>query len=209
MTENQTASASGATTTPPAAPGPDDPRYAFAHVAGALGDLIEQVPTDVLANATPCPEFTVKELLEHCVLVVRRVAAIGRGEHWSTIAEEPVDAGWADQYREGTHAIMQAWSDPAILEQVMEVPWGAFPGAALMFSYTSELAVHGWDLAQGTGLAFEVEDDLLQGALMAAKFIPAEGREDPQIPFGEVVDPGPDASVLLQMAGWLGRNVNA
>ena len=42
---------------------------------------------------------------------------------------------------------------------------------------------------------------------MGAKFIPAEGRDDPMMPFGPVVDPGPDASNLLQLAGWMGRDV--
>ena len=198
------------TVTPtPDALSPDDPRYAFAAVVSQLGDLIERTTPDLLTNPTPCPEFTVKELLEHCVLVVRRVAAIGRGEHWSTVEQQATDGGWHDDYRAGAHAIMEAWSDPAILETVLEVPWGEFPGALLMHTYTAELAVHGWDLGQGTGLGFEVDDDLLHGALIAAKFIPAEGRATPEVPFDEVVDPGPDAPVLLQLAGWMGRNVNA
>lgn len=203
MTETTT------TTTAPASElAPDDPRFAFAVVVDALGSLIEATSPSMLTNATPCPEFTVKELLEHCVLVVNRVAAIGRGEHWSTIEQIAVDAGWAQDYRAGSHAIMEAWGDPAILETPLEVPWGEFPGALLMYSYTAELAVHGWDLSQATGLDFTVDDDLLHGALTAAKFIPAEGRETPENPFGSVVDPGTDAPVLLQLAGWMGRAVS-
>jgi len=203
MTENNASA-----TNDPTAPTPDDPRYGFAHVVGALGELIEATTPDMLANATPCPEFTVKELLEHCVLVVRRVAAIGHGQHWSTIEQQATDDGWLDDYRTAAHDIMQAWTDPAILEATHEVPWGEFPGAVLMYTYTAELATHGWDLSQATGLDFEIADDLLQGALVAIKFVPAEGRDHPDVPFSAVVDPGPGAPVLLQIAGWGGRKVN-
>lgn len=195
--------------TPPQAPAQDDPRYAFAQVVSALGDLIEGTTSDMLGNATPCPEFTVKELLEHCVLVVRRVATIGKGEHWSTVEQVATDGGWLDDYRAGAHDIMESWADPAVLGAMFEVPWGEFPGGALMYTYTAELATHGWDLAQATGRDFTIDDDLLQGALVAIKFVPAEGRDHPDVPFSAVVEPGPDAPILLQLAGWAGRDVAA
>lgn len=191
------------------APGPDDPRFGFAAVVGGVRALIESTDPATLGNATPCSEFTVKELLEHMVLVVRRVAAIGRGEHWSSVTEEPSDSGWAEQYASATHDIQDAWADPAILEKVLEAPWGEFPGAVLIYTFTAELATHGWDLAVATNRPFEIDDDLLQGALVSIKFIPAEGRDTPEVPFSEVVDPGPDAPVLLQIAGWAGRDVLA
>jgi len=196
-----------ATSSTPAAPGPDDPRYTLAKVVDAVGTLIEATPPGALANPTPCADFTTKELFEHLVFIVRRVGAVGRGEHWSTVEQQATDAGWAQDYRTAAHEIMLAWGDPALLEKSHEVPWGEFPGAVLMYSYAAELAVHGWDLAQATGAEFSLDDELLEGALFAAKQIPAEGRDDPEMPFGEVVDPGQDAPVLLQMAGWMGRSV--
>lgn len=191
----------------PTPPGPDDPRYGLAMVVDAVGKLIESTPDSALGLPTPCTEFTVKDLNEHLVMVMRRIGAIGRGEHWSTIDQEAQDSGWAESYREGAHGVMQAWTDPAQLGQMYEVPWGEMPGAPLMMTYTAELAVHGWDLAQATGVEFTVDDELLRGPLDCAKFIPAEGRDTPDLPFGEVVDPGPDAPVLDQLAGWMGRKV--
>lgn len=193
----------------PTPPGPDDPRFGFAAVTQAVGELLEATPADAVGKPTPCPEFTVKELSEHIILVMRRVAAIGRGEHWSTIEPEPQDSGWAESYREAAHQVMEAWTDAAKLEGMYEVPWGEIPGGPLMYTYTAELAVHGWDLATATGADFAIDDDLLSGPLMAAKFIPAEGRDTPEMPFSPVVDPGPDAPVLDQIAGWMGRDVLA
>lgn len=188
-------------------PGPSDPRGPYAEVTSAVRQLLDQVTPDQLGNATPCPDFTLKELLEHLVLVQRRCAAVGRGEHWSTVQQEAQTGGWAESFGEASHQVMHAWTDGAKLGQAYEVPWGNFPGAAILIAYTAELAVHGWDLAQAAGLDYSIPDELLADALAGAKFVPAEGREAEEIPFGPVVDPGPNASVLDQLAGWLGRDV--
>lgn len=188
-------------------PGPDDPRSPYAVVTMAVRELMDGVSADQLGNATPCAEFSVKELLEHIVMVQRRSAAIGRGQHWSSVDQQAQDSGWGESFGEASHAVMEAWTDGAKLHQTFEVPWGEVPGAVLLITYTGELAVHGWDLAQATGAEFSIDDDVLQSALFGVKFIPAEGRESPEIPFGPVVDPGPDASALDQIAGWMGRDV--
>lgn len=192
-----------------AAPGPDDPRFGFAKVTDAVGKLLEATPADAMSKPTPCPDFAVQDLAEHVIMVMRRVAVIGNGGHWSSIDQEAQDGGWAESYRAAAHDVMEAWTDAAKLEAVYEVPWGEMPGAPMIHTYTAELAVHGWDLGTATGLDFTIEDELLAGPLMAAKFIPAEGRDTPEMPFSPVVDPGPDAPVLDQLAGWMGRDVLA
>lgn len=190
-----------------AAPGPDDPRYGLAMAVDAVGKLMEATPDSALALPTPCSEFAVKDLYEHLIMVLRRVGAIGRGEHWSTIDQEPQDSGWATSYREAAHAVMLAWTDPSQLGHTYEVPWGEMPGAPMIMTYTAELAVHGWDLATATGAEFTIDDDLLHGPLVCAKFIPADDRDNEDMPFDAVVDPGPTAPVLDQLAGWMGRKV--
>jgi uncharacterized protein (TIGR03086 family) len=100
-----------------------------------------------------------------------------------------------------------AWADDAKLGQVFEVPWASMPGAPILFTYTAELATHGWDLSTATGQPFSVPDDALRGALFAIEMVPAEGRDNDDMPFGPVVDPGPGAPVLLKLAGWAGRQV--
>lgn len=187
----------------------DDPRTGFAVVTDAVGALIEATDGADFARATPCSEFTVKDLLDHLVLVMQRVAVLGEGRHWSEATEELAarESGHAEAFRSAAHDVMAAWTDPATLERMYEVPWGELPGTPVIYTYTAELATHGWDLATATGQTFEVADDHLGGALFAARMLPAEGRDDPMMPFDPVVDPGPDAPLLLQIAGWMGRKV--
>ncbi|MGH1487938.1 MAG: TIGR03086 family metal-binding protein [Acidimicrobiales bacterium] len=191
-------------------PAADDPRYGFAKVTEQLGQLMEAteaIEPSILTAETPCSEYAVSDLLDHVVMVMRRVVVIGSGRHWSEIEQDELGSGWTKAFRSAAHDAMEAWTDPAKLGQTFEVPWGEMPGAPLMLTYTGELAVHGWDLATATGQPFSVDDEFLGGALMAVKFIPAEGRDNPEVPFGTVVDPGPDAPLLLQLAGWAGRQV--
>jgi len=185
----------------------DDPRMGFAGVTRAVADLMDGVRDDQFADATPCDDFSVKDLLDHLVLVMQRVAVIGEGKHFSEASEETAnrDGGHADAFRAAAGDVHRAWTDRAKLGQLYDVPWGQLPGAAALFTYTAELATHGWDLAHATGQELSIDDDLLAGALMAAKMLPADDREE--MPFGPVVDPGADAPALLQIAGWFGRQV--
>ena len=187
-----------------------DPRPGLATAASAVQALIATVKTADFAKPTPCDEFDVQALLDHITLVFRRSVAIGNGDHWTSVEQLQIGADidtYIAEIAAAAEAQERAWSDTARLGAVVEVPWGAIPGGAVVATYTAELATHGWDLATAIGQDFSIADDALTVALFAVQQIPAEGREAPEIPFGPVVDPGPDASALLKIAGWGGRHV--
>lgn len=187
----------------------DDPRVGFAVVTKAIRELMETVTNDQLGLPTPCSEFDVKDLLDHMVMVMQRVAAIGNGEHFSVANEESANraTGHTGAFTEAAHDVQQAWSDPGKLEAIHEVPWGQLAGVPLLFTYTAELATHGWDLATAIGGEFNIDDEYLVGAHVAIGMIPDDGRDDPMVPFDPIVDPGEDAPTLLKIAGWGGRQV--
>ncbi len=187
-----------------------DPRPGLAVAAEAVQSLLDHVATADFARPTPCDEFDVHALLDHITMVFRRSAAIGAGAHFSTVEQDRVGetiSEYQAAIAESATAQDAAWSDPARLYAMVDVPWGTIPGGAAIATYTAELATHGWDLATAIGREFTIPDDALAVALFAIKQIPAEGRDSPDIPFGAVVDPGPDAPALLTIAGWGGRQV--
>lgn len=187
-----------------------DPRPGLGIAAAAVQALLAKVETTDFAAPTPCDEFDVQALLDHITMVLRRSAAIGDGNHWTTVEQVQVGPDietYTAEFAAAVEAQERAWSDPARLGAMVEVPWGEIPGGAALAVYTAELATHGWDLATAIGQEFSIPDDALVVALFAVKQIPAEGRDNPEVPFGEVVDPGPDASSLLKIAGWGGRQV--
>ena len=185
---------------------PDDPRYGYAVVTSALHPVIAEA-INHLDKPTPCSEFNVKDLLNHMVMVQQRSAAIGAGRHWSEVQDPGLDSGWPEAFQSASHDVQKAWTDDARLGAMVEVPWGHIPGAAMLATYTAELAVHGWELSTATDQSFTIADEHLAGAHQAVLFIPAEGRETPEIPFDPVVVPLEGAPLLLKIAGWMGRQV--
>ncbi len=68
-------------------PGPDDPRTALAGAVGVLREVMGAVTPDQWESPTPCADMTVAELLEHVVMVMRRIALAGRCRAGRAVAE--------------------------------------------------------------------------------------------------------------------------
>lgn len=189
--------------------GMDDPRVGFAVVTETVGELMNQVEADQLSLPTPCSEFDVKDLLDHMVMVMQRVVVLGKGQHFSEANEQTAarDSGHGETFQGEAHVANRIWADPAKLDAMYEVPWGEIPGGPMLYTYTAELATHGWDLATAIGRELTIDDEHLGGAFVAIRMIPEEGRGGPEVPFDPVVHPGDDAPLLLKIAGWGGRRV--
>lgn len=200
----------------------DDPRRLFAVSAALARTVIDRVVPDQYAIPTPCG-MEVRDLLEHLVMVVRRVAAAGRGEDpwsWPVDAADVADDGFAAAWSAGAAAVDGAWADEALLARPTAVPWGEFPGAEVLGVYINEVTVHTWDLAQATGqfpawdgavLAFAdaaihaqlpMADRSEMWAAAAAELPPEVPWEDP---FGPAVPVAADAPAIDRLVAWNGR----
>ena len=156
---------------------------------------------------TPCPELDVRALQEHLVFVLRRIAAVGRGESAFSV-EPPTDVhddDWTSLWDREAAAVTEAWNSPAVLDMMMTLPFGTAPGAVVALIYTSELSVHTWDLAQATGHVPVWDDEVLASSLAAMQVgLPADRRGE-QVPFDAVVEVAPDALPIERLVAWTGR----
>jgi uncharacterized protein (TIGR03086 family) len=201
---------------------PTDPRSLFAHAVVTARGVVEAVRPDQLVLPTPCPEYDVRTLLGHMVIVFRRLAALGNGtdpmdmpDHITGVADDK----WQAVFLEAAHEVQQAWTDAAKLEQMMVLPWATAPGAAMVAMYTSELTVHTWDLAVATDQQPQWHEATVDAALHTALMaLPAGDREAyfaemaagmPEIaqhpPFRNPVEVGDTAATLDRLVGWYGR----
>ncbi|MEE1942702.1 TIGR03086 family metal-binding protein [Streptomyces sp. TRM 70361] len=204
MTETTSATTSGAA----AGAGGVEPRTGLGRAVALAGTVLAAVRPEQLGDPTPCPDYTVRQLADHLIAVLRRVAATGRGgdpRDLPGLAEGVTDARraavWADAAREA----VAAWSDPAVLDRPLRAPHAVLPGAAVALVYTAELTVHTWDLAAATGQRPAWDPEVL-GTLLAARdrVMPA-GRRGGPVPFGPVVDVPADAPAADRLAAWYGR----
>ncbi|WP_222272327.1 TIGR03086 family metal-binding protein [Modestobacter marinus] len=186
-----------------------DPRPAFGSAVETAVAAVAAVRPEQLAGRTPCTEYDVRALVGHLVAVLRRVAAVGRGEPPFSVSQVttgvPVD-GWAAAARAAAAEVRAVWSDDRLLDRELTLPFGRYPGAAALAAYTAELTTHTWDLAQATGQAPDWDERVLAVALPAAhRILPADVRGGP-VPFGPVVPVPDDAPLVDRLVAWQGRD---
>ncbi|WP_409462414.1 TIGR03086 family metal-binding protein [Amycolatopsis sp. GA6-003] len=157
---------------------------------------------------TPCPEWTVRELVNHLVLGHRLFTAVLRGEPGGPLDPRSSDVLGTDPvaaYQDAVAGLLAAFRQPGVLERVYEVPAGTVPGIAAVQLRIVEELVHGWDLARATGQKPNFEDAVVERgiAFSAAKLadLPAERR-----PFAPPVPVADDAPPLDRLAALLGRS---
>lgn len=202
----------------------NDPRFLFAGAVATAGPLIAAVTPEQLALPTPCPDFDVRALLGHLLVVLDRVALLGEGNDpmaLPTAHTGIADDAWRGEWMARAHRVQAAWTDPGRLAAEMVLPWVTAPGAAMLAMYTSELTVHTWDLAHATGQTVAWRDDVVQVSLDAALQALQPGDREagfekmrPHLPaplsanfppFKNAVDVADQAPVIDRLIGWYGR----
>jgi uncharacterized protein (TIGR03086 family) len=186
---------------------PTDPRPAFATAVETAVDAMGAVRPEQLSGPTPCTEFDVATLLGHLLSVLRRVAAVGRGESPFSVPQVSTDVpdGWGAAARAAADDVLAVWTDDALLDRELTLPYGTHRGAVALATYTGELSTHTWDLAAATGQSPAWDDAAVAVGLAGTHHVlPADGRGE-RIPVALVVPVPGDAPLIEQLVGWQGR----
>jgi uncharacterized protein (TIGR03086 family) len=194
----------GSETSAPAA----DPRDALFHAVDQAVAVVGLVRPADLPVRTPCAEYDVRQLTGHVVAVLRRIAYVAGGGHAYDVPSIVLDLGddaWAAAAAVNAADLRAAWSDDAVLDRVLRLPWGEVPGRGAALAYVQELTTHAWDLATALGRADVLDPGLAELALVAAqRFLPAQPRGG-GVPFEPPVEVAADAPVYDRLVAWLGR----
>ena len=138
--------------------------------------------------------------------VVRRIGVVLSGQPFWSVPREMETTDWVADWAAGRAETDAVLADDACLTREVIVPWGTVPGASAAASYIGELSVHSWDLAMAIGKPELLNDALATAALPAyMEKVPAEPR-GPEIPFGPVVEVGPNAGPYERLVAWTGRD---
>ena len=219
MNQQQTAPT---TTTRTSATAHTDPRPILDRAIATGSSVIAGIRSDQLTAPTPCAELDVATMIGHLVAVLDRITALGQGnDPFAVIETGAPDDGWSDAWTAAAERATAAWRDDAVLAQPMALPWIQGTGADVLASYFSELTVHTWDLAVATDQQPEWDDTVVDAALAARDFLPAENRrelfaeisaamglEEVAMPFAEQVSVPGDAAPIDRLVAWNGRNPN-
>ncbi len=186
-----------------------DPRPAFTTAAAVARGVLAGVRPDQFDDPTPCAEFDVRALVGHLVGAIHRIGHVGAGGHFAdapAVTEGVVDAELLAAFDARVGATQQVWSEDAVLTRLLTLPWAQLPGWIALSIYVSEISVHTWDLAVATRQEVQWDDEVLHLSLETMqRGLPAEGRDDPFVPFNPVVEVPADAAVIDRLVAWNGR----
>lgn len=168
----------------------------FDHTAG----VIAGVRPEQYDDATPCAEWTVRELLEHMIGVVDGIGRTAAGTPSTpfVLGNDP-----AAQFRTAASATAAAWHDPGVLDRIADGPGGPMPGRVLAGINLLDTATHTWDLAVATGQRAALPDDVAAAALDASGAIITDELRPGR--FGPEIDGTAVATPTDRLVAFLGR----
>ncbi|SCE83435.1 TIGR03086 family metal-binding protein [Micromonospora mirobrigensis] len=175
----------------------------LAGTAPATVAVVRGVADDQLDLPTPCPEFRVRDLLNHLFDVVVNFQALARRQEVDWAAKEDrLAAGWRDRFAAEVERVVEAWSDPAAVEG--ESPGMGLPQAVVGAMLLADLTVHGWDLARATGQPVAAAPDALVALHGFMDRMGTTGQE--MGAFGPPVETAPGVTELDRLLARTGRD---
>jgi uncharacterized protein (TIGR03086 family) len=131
-----------------------------------------------LTRPTPCPAWTLADLLAHMTAQHHGFAAAAAGDgadlvRWQTgaPAADPVA-----EYAAAAAHVLAAFGAPGALDRDFTLPEISpqlrFPAEQAIGFHFVDYVVHGWDVARTLGLRYDLEPALLAAALRIARSVP-------------------------------------
>ncbi|PKV88700.1 TIGR03086 family metal-binding protein [Streptomyces sp. TLI_146] len=186
------------------------PRPDLGAAARAVAGLLAGVRDEQLAARTPCPKYSVRELLGHINGLTAAFTSAAAKKSGPETATDPgsVTPVLPEDWRTGLpgrlDALAEAWRAPTAWDGDTQAGGITFPAAIAGLVALDELVVHGWDLARATGQPYDPGAASLEAV---HGFLDASRDEAVRAPaFGPVVEVPADAPLLDRVAGLSGRD---
>ena len=168
-------------------------------------DVVNQALESDLDRATPCAEWTLRQLLGHMIGHHTGWAASMNGAPVGSEVWDRTDfEGELHQaYNASAAAVTAAFAQPELTDKIDVYGYGTLPMRIVLGMHIVDYVVHGWDVAKAIGSATVPDQDLTEAAFAIMKQFPTNR---PNVAFDVMVEPAPDASVLDQFMAYVGRD---
>jgi uncharacterized protein (TIGR03086 family) len=115
-----------------------------------LGTLIADIRPEQATQATPCPDWNLRQLVNHVVFDLQTFDASMRGTPRGAPDADLIAGDWQAAYRASASSLMDAWQSRGT-EGSMHTRLGDVPLTWAVDQQVADLAVHGWDVARAVG----------------------------------------------------------
>lgn len=175
--------------------------------SNAAETVLARIGPDDHDRPSPCPDMTVAQLAAHLIGGLRSFAVVGEGGALSFdpgIDPDPGSESLALVFRSAVDRLLAVFAEPGRLDASYDMPWGSTTGVQLIGFELIETVVHGWDIAQGLGVAFPVADDVARATLDGARMWVDDSVRVPGM-FGPEVQVN-GGTPLDELVAFLGRD---
>lgn len=178
----------------------------FDAAAAQATRLVEAIRPDQLGDPTPCPQWTVRDLVNHIVTGNLLIASIVAGGPAPDRSSDHLGDDHVAAFRDSVALLAKTFASHNVLAGSYPSPFGKGPGSLLVHMRVNELVQHGWDLAKATGQSTELDPELAEASLASFRAATVLPRGE-ATPFGVERSAPPDAHPADRLAAYLGREV--
>ena len=182
----------------------------FGLAARAVTAVLAGIRDDQLAAPTPCPGFSVADLLDHLSGLSLAFTLAATKDPLPDGGQPSVDGSdlspaWREEIPTALDRLAAAWARPTAYDGLTMAGPIEMPAPIAALVALDEVVVHGWDLARATGQPYAPDDSVVLAALgFASGFEPP--TEAGAGPFGPPVPVPSSAPALDRLAGATGRD---
>jgi uncharacterized protein (TIGR03086 family) len=178
-----------------------------------MTDLLRGVPGELLDAPTPCPGYTLGDLVDHVGGLTIAFTAAAKKTFGDATSQGPTGdaANLSDDWRiripRDLAALADAWRDPTAWTGMTQAGGLELPGEVAGLVALDEIVIHGWDVARASGQPYDADPRLLEAVHGFVAQFSEPGQEAAREGlFGPVVEVPEDAPFLDRVIGLTGRD---
>ena len=174
--------------------------------ASTMAELIRKVADDQLSGPTPCPDYSLGDLVDH-------VGGFATAFTWAANKEVPPGAqgpsgdasrltdDWRRRIPADLARLAEAWKQPDACTGMTQAGGIDLPGEVAGVVALDELVIHGWDVARATGQHYDVDSESLDAVADFVQGFSSDGTPGLFGPRVAVPDNAPQLERVIGMAG--------
>jgi uncharacterized protein (TIGR03086 family) len=163
---------------------------------------LNAVAADQWHNATPCTEFTVRQLVEH-VITAQRMGPKLLGA--SGAIDAPLGNDLVSAWQSTRAAALAAYETAGALQKVVDTPFGQMPAEQFIAGpMIGDALIHTWDVARAIGADDTLPEAACRIQLDMLKAVPEEFLRQPGL-FSAAIAPPAGADAQTQLLCYCGR----
>ncbi len=145
-----------------------NPREVYEAAASRFRRAVAAVKEKQLSSPTPCTEWNVQALINHNLQTI----AFTQGVLSNTPYDDSLDPrgplpseGVLAAFDTGISQVLDLLKAPGVIDKELDTPFGRLTGGQFLLMPFTDLLIHQWDLAKGTGQDTTIEKGLVEVSL--------------------------------------------